>query len=162
MKLFTFLLLLVLTSSFGYCQSKKESIKTLFTVLHLDSTTKTMYKNMSTSMIDQLSKSYSPLLGDSTIKKKYLAITKRYYETSLENSRAVIEQILPETYDKYFTEDEIKELTIFYRTKTGQKYILSQPEIIKEITSNPSISAKNQEMTTNLLQELQELFSQAN
>ena len=113
-------------------------------------------------MIDQLSKSYSPLLGDSAVKKKYLAITKKYYEETLENSRIVLEQILPGTYDKYFTESEIKELTDFYKTKTGQKYIVSQPEIIKEMANNPAVTARSKEITNNLIQELQDLFSKSN
>jgi hypothetical protein len=157
---FTMIFIFCITATItGFTQSKKEAIKELFVVLHLDSTTKVTYKTMSNTMIDQLSNSYSTLLGDSAKKSQFLAITQRYYNATLENSRLVVEQILPGLYEKYYTEDEIKELTAFYKTKTGQKYILSQPGIINELTNNSLVMTKAKETSARLIQEIQELFS---
>jgi len=35
-------------------------------------------------------------------------------------------------YDKYFTEKEIKDFIVFYKSPSGQKYLSLSPEIMKE------------------------------
>lgn len=35
-------------------------------------------------------------------------------------------------YDKYFTEKEIKDFIVFYKSSSGQRYLSQTPEIMKE------------------------------
>jgi uncharacterized protein len=43
------------------------------------------------------------------------------------NYRELAEKVIPEFYDKYFTEAEVKDLIAFYKTSTGQKLIRLAP-----------------------------------
>jgi len=40
------------------------------------------------------------------------------------------------SYDKYFTEQEIKEFIVFYKTPAGRKYISVMPEMMKDMMGN--------------------------
>jgi uncharacterized protein len=49
------------------------------------------------------------------------------------NYRELAEKIMLETYDKYFTEAEVKDLIAFYKTSTAQKFIRLLPQITAEM-----------------------------
>jgi len=49
------------------------------------------------------------------------------------NYRELIEKVITETYDNYFTEAEVKDLIAFYKTSTGQKFIRLVPQITAEM-----------------------------
>jgi uncharacterized protein len=49
------------------------------------------------------------------------------------NYRELAEEVMLETYDKYFTEAEVKDLIAFYKTSTAQKFIRLAPQISAEM-----------------------------
>ena len=49
------------------------------------------------------------------------------------NYRELAEKVMLETYDKYFTEAEVKDLIAFYKTSTAQKFIRLVPQISAEM-----------------------------
>lgn len=49
------------------------------------------------------------------------------------NYREIAEKVMLETYDKYFTEAEMKDLIAFYKTSTAQKFIRLVPQISAEM-----------------------------
>ncbi|HEV2669315.1 MAG TPA: DUF2059 domain-containing protein [Blastocatellia bacterium] len=49
------------------------------------------------------------------------------------NYREIAEKVMLETYDKYFTEAEVKDLIAFYKTSTAQKFIRLTPQITAEM-----------------------------
>jgi uncharacterized protein len=49
------------------------------------------------------------------------------------NYRELAEKVMLETYDKYFTEAEVKDLIAFYKTSTAQKFIRLVPQITAEM-----------------------------
>ena len=48
------------------------------------------------------------------------------------NYAELLEQISMELYDKYFTEDELKDMLAFYRTPTGKKTIQVMPKLVTD------------------------------
>jgi uncharacterized protein len=49
------------------------------------------------------------------------------------NMGEILELVMLEVYDKYFTEAEVKDLVAFYKTPTGQKFIKILPQISAEM-----------------------------
>src|SRR5262245_14276518 len=49
------------------------------------------------------------------------------------NFRELAEKVIHETYDKYFTEAEVKDLIAFYKTSTAQKFISRLPQTTAEM-----------------------------
>jgi hypothetical protein len=49
------------------------------------------------------------------------------------NMGEILEIVMLEVYDKYFTEAEVKDLIDFYKTPTGQKFIKILPQISAEM-----------------------------
>ncbi|MFT3752304.1 MAG: DUF2059 domain-containing protein [Paludibacter sp.] len=43
---------------------------------------------------------------------------------------------MTQLYDKYFTEQDIKDFIVFYKSPAGQKYINVMPEITKYMMTN--------------------------
>ena len=68
-----------------------------------------------------------------SFKKIYPSVPDEFWEGFKRelNSEALIEMVIP-IYDKYYTAEEIKQLTDFYSTPIGQKVIASTPLISQE------------------------------
>jgi uncharacterized protein len=49
------------------------------------------------------------------------------------NYRELVENVISEIYDKYFTEAEVKDLIAFYKTSTAQKFIRLLPQFTAEM-----------------------------
>jgi uncharacterized protein len=47
----------------------------------------------------------------------------------------LVEKVAIETYDKYFTEAEVKDLIAFYKTSTGQKFVKILPQLTADLMS---------------------------
>ena len=64
-------------------------------------------------------------------------MAKRLYDyfTTEFNIGAVMEDISYTVYDKYFTEDELKDLIAFYKSPAGKKYISVVPNVIADSMS---------------------------
>jgi uncharacterized protein len=128
MKKGTFVLFFCLGVFTGsYAQTKKESIKELFHLMRDDST--------STKIMDSI----MPMIAnktnqemDSTTRAKSQEKMKAMI-SSVSKIIAKVKEDRLNLYDRYFTQDEIKEMIVFYKSPVGHKYIHVKPVIIKEI-----------------------------
>ena len=115
----------VFTFSFG--QTKKDSIRELFHLMKDDST--------ATKVMDSL----MPLLTkkmnqekDSTAKAKVQVKMKAV----MEMVKTIISKVKEDRlnlYDKYYTQQDIDAMIVFYKSPAGRKYVHTTPEITKEI-----------------------------
>lgn len=73
----------------------------------------------------------------------------------------LVEDLTYKIYDKHFTTAEIKEMTAFYRTPTGQKLLKSMPEIMQESLAGmfeqlvPKMKEINDDLTKELTREIE-------
>jgi len=68
------------------------------------------------------------------------------------NLEQVIQQIYYPLYDKYFTEDELRDLVIFYKSPTGKKSIMVMPQLMQE-----SMQKSNELLNPKLIQLIKEI-----
>ena len=113
--------------TFSNGQTKRDSINELFQLMKDDSTTTKimeslipMITNKSTQGMD------STALAKSQEKMKMVmgivnTITAKVKEDKLN------------LYDKYYTQQDIDDMIVFYKSPAGQKYVRTTPEITKEI-----------------------------
>ncbi|MEH2245905.1 DUF2059 domain-containing protein [Nostoc sp.] len=82
-------------------------------------------KNLFRSLITQLSNEF---------KSEYPQVPQKFWETFAAelNPDDLIKEMIP-IYNKYFTNEEIKQLIAFYQTPVGQKTL--NPQILQEATS---------------------------
>lgn len=71
------------------------------------------------------------------------------------NYAELLEQISLELYDKYFTEDELKDLLVFYRTPTGKKTIQVMPKLATD-----SIQKSGEIMMPKIMNALNEVIQE--
>ena len=95
------------------------------------------------------------------LRKKLLAESERMnkrirelFSASIDMAR-VIEDVSVDLYDKYFTEDEIKDLIVFYQSHTGKKTTEVLPKMFSESMTNTmdAIKPKVLEIVTQLVSE---------
>lgn len=72
------------------------------------------------------------LLEDSG--KSSMRMLKRFQERALTaiNFTELLETVSVELYDKYFTEEELKDIIAFYRTPTGKKTVQVMPKLVND------------------------------
>ena len=82
-----------------------------------------------------------------------LRVSKRFRELLFEkvHIEQFIEDLSYPLYDKYFTEDELKDLIIFYKSSTGKKAISVMPALLTE-----SIAKSNEVLLPIIRQVVQE------
>ena len=128
MKISIFLVLFSLCFSSGvFAQSKQESIKELFLIMKNDS----MMNKMLDSMVPSMAKQMQLQVKDSVAS----AISVNIMNVSMQTVKGFIPQMMDDMaliYDKYFTEKEIKDFIVFYKSPSGQRYLSLSPEIMKE------------------------------
>lgn len=107
---------LFLFSVLGFSQSKSENVKEIINLSGLSF----MSTDMKSQFLNQFKKSY-PKVKDSFWKKMEAEI----------NTHSLIEQTAT-LFEKFYTEDEIKELLLFYKSPLGKKMISNMPLIVKE------------------------------
>ncbi|TKB46005.1 DUF2059 domain-containing protein [Ferrimonas sediminicola] len=110
-------------------QSKQQMINELIDVMQMESSTDATYEQM-----DGMMKGLSAQMG---IKPEEQPIYDRFYEkmTELfkeEVSWQKLSPVMVESYQKHFTEREIREMLAFYKTETGQSIIAKQPLVMQE------------------------------
>ena len=66
----------------------------------------------------------------------------------------LLEEIALSTYDKHFSENELREMIAFYKTPTGQKMISSSPKVMQEVMT--AISEKISPKVLELVKEISE------
>jgi uncharacterized protein len=128
MKKVTFILFFclgIVTCSFG--QTKRDSIKELFHLMKDDSTT----KKVTDSLMPLLTKKMG-MEKDSTAKAK----SQEKMKAMLEMVKTIISKVKEDRlnlYDKYYTQQDIDAMIVFYKSPAGRKYVRTTPEITKEI-----------------------------
>jgi hypothetical protein len=132
MKKTAFLLFFCITTfTFSFSQTKHESIKELIHIMRNDSMMNKTMDAMIPTMVNQMQSQ----IKDSTAKARSLEIAK----IAMESAKEIMPKMMDEmatSYDKYFTEQEIKAFITFYKTPAGQKYISVMPEIMKDMMGN--------------------------
>ena len=111
----------------SFAQSKQESIKELFLIMKNDS----MMNKMLDSMIPSMASQMQSQVKDSVASSKSINIMN----VSMQEVKGLIPQMMGDMaliYDKYYTEKEIKDFIVFYKSPSGQKSLNLAPEIMKE------------------------------
>ena len=110
-----------------FAQSKQASIKELFLIMKNDS----MMNKMLDSMVPSMARQMQLQVKDSVAS----AISVNIMNVSMQTVKGFIPQMMDDMaliYDKYFTEKEIKDFIVFYKSPSGQRYLSLSPEIMKE------------------------------
>ena len=126
---------------------KRALIKELYTAMNVDR----MAEQSANIIMDQLNKELpsmlAQVLGDSMeLKGKPREEFERALIQSSDRVNARIKELLPQRiswpetmeqifypiYDKHFTEEELRDLVVFYKSPTGQKAIRVMPDLLKE------------------------------
>ena len=110
-------------------QSKKESIKVLFKLMQQDSIVKKTFDVMTSSMIA----SVATEMNDSADQKMQAKIMAKSMEASQKIAMKMINEDLVDIYDKYFTQEEINDFIVFFKSKSGQKMVSRSTDIQKDV-----------------------------
>ena len=114
----------------SYSQTKQESIKELFHLMQQDSIMDKMFNSVIPSIMNQM-QSRMPI--DSTAKVHSNEMLNFIMQTAKDISKKMIDEDMVVLYDKYFTQDEIKDFVTFYKSPSGQKFIKVTPDIQKDV-----------------------------
>lgn len=126
----TLFLLLLSISVFtnGYSRTKQEAVKELIHVMKNDS----MINKMIDAMVPAMATQMQSEMKDSTAKARSGEVMKIAMETVKELSPKLTD-MMAAIYEKYYTEKEINDFLVFYKSPTGQKSISIMPQIMKEM-----------------------------
>jgi len=113
----------------SYSQTKQESIKELFHIMQQDS----LMDKMFTSMVPMMFNQMQSQLKDSTSRKHSEEMMSTTMQTVKEITKKIINEDMVVLYDKYFTQKEINDFILFYKTPSAQKFIHVTPDIQKEL-----------------------------
>jgi len=114
----------------SYSQTKKESIKELFIVMQQDSIMDKMFNSMIPALMNQMQ---SEVPSDSTAKVRSNEFMNSLIEVTKDISKKLLDDDMVVLYDKYFTQNEIKDYITFYKSPSGQKFIKATPDIQKDL-----------------------------
>ena len=142
-----FALIAQATAQTGIVPEKQAAVKELVTLINADNQAETMVglltaqmDSMREPMIDAVLKERTDLSAAErqTVRELLLAdqnnAEKRFQEKLMQkiNFTEMINEISMIVYDKYYTLDEIKELTAFYKTPTGQKTLKNMTPLMTD------------------------------
>ena len=133
-KIFFALILFCCISFQGQAQTvtKKEKIKSLFSLMHQDSLINKTFEAMSASMTTQMAnvfKDTSFTKSGLQYSDKYARIMKIGLESAKENARRMVNVDMVEIYDKHFSAEDIDNFINFYQSKAGQKMLEKLPDL---------------------------------
>lgn len=148
--------------------TKRALIKELLTITNADKTSNQIWDAMLSqmeanlpTMISQMMKDQPSLQGQEQqqkVSELSQRIFKRYKELLQQriNMAEIVEQVNYPIFNKYYTENELKDLIAFYKTPTGKKAISVMPQIASESMqlSNQLIMPKMME----LMQDMQKII----
>jgi len=127
-------ILLALALVFAFTVSAQENkeadnLDELFELMNMDSMVETMH--------DQMQSIYTEVEKDFNISSEELAINQKYREqmTSImkkEMSWQAMKVDLKQIYLQNFTENEIADMIIFYKSSTGQSVLRTMPVVMQE------------------------------
>jgi len=118
-------------------------------------------KIMEQLMAQQISENQLTPAQRNTLQNDYSKISGRMLKGFREkvfgtiNYAQVLEQISLELYDKYFTEDELKDMLEFYKTPTGKKTIQVMPKLATD-----SIQRSSEIMLPKIMNALNEVIQE--
>jgi len=122
---------LFITAFTAFSQTKQESIRELIHLTQTDSMMEKMYKSIFPTLMKQISIE----VNDSS----RLATTEEYMNSMMlsakEISKKIMDEDISKIYEKYYTESELQDLVVFYKSSTGKKVIEKMPEMQAEITT---------------------------
>ena len=131
MKKVILVLMICLPSLMCYSQTKQESIKELFHLMQQDSLVDKMFSSMIPSMMNQM-KSQLPI-KDSLVNIRSNEMMKSTMQTVKEITKKMMDEDMVALYDKYFSQNEIKDYIAFYKSPSGQKMLKVTPDITKDL-----------------------------
>ena len=125
------LVLLICSTSFlsSYSQTKPELIKELFKVMHQDSVIDKTFSAMIPAMLKQITSGAK----DSLAKARSQEMIKVTMPIMRDIAKRMMDEDMVIIYDKNFNKKEIKDFIRFYKSRSGQKFVKTQPEIQKEL-----------------------------
>lgn len=125
-KLNCILLFLSMALMYSQAQSAKpESVRELFRVMKQDSLIEKTVTSMIPTMLNQMQAG--------ALKGKNNELVQYTMQVAKEMCFNVINEDMVTLYSKYFSEKEINDLIVFYKTPTAQKLVSLTPEISKEL-----------------------------
>ncbi|WP_185233933.1 DUF2059 domain-containing protein [Teredinibacter franksiae] len=109
--------------------AKQTKLKELVNVMDMGSMVESIYSQMEVAMQDMSTK-----MG---VQPNEQAIFDEYYSQMIlimkENlSWAKMEPLAVDIYDRNFTEDEITDMLVFYKTETGKSLLKKMPAVMQE------------------------------
>ncbi len=129
MKKLIFVLLLSIPAFLNsQAATKQENIKALFTLMQTDS----MAVKMINSMMPMLTKPASSL-QDSTAQVQRSAMLQRISNVMYDITKRLINEDMVSLYDKYFTEKDINDLLVFYKSSAGRQMVKVTPDLNKDM-----------------------------
>lgn len=115
----------------SYSQTKQESIRELLKVMHQESIIDKMYISVIPSMMSQI-KSQFPA-NDSIANVRSNERMKSSMQNIKNITKKMLDEDMVEIYDKYFTQSEINDYIAFYKSPSGQKFILTTPDVSRDL-----------------------------
>lgn len=149
------LFLSILTISFAMnavAQDKASDLKKLFKLMD----TEKMIDGMMDSMIPALKQQAGSRITGDGAKEKFDKYMEFMMNETKELSKKLVNEEMIQIYDKYFTQEEIKDLITFYESHTGRKMLEKSPEITKDLM-NSMVTKYMPEFQKNLTKKLEEL-----
>ncbi|MCG8700307.1 MAG: DUF2059 domain-containing protein [Bacteroidales bacterium] len=114
-----------ITLNFLQAQSKTEKINSLINLMQPNKIIDKSFANMNQMFKEQAKKELSQ------------DASKKYNEYMMDETKEIVKILmntdLPQIYNKYFTEDEIDAMIIFYQSPAGKKLTKVTPNIQKEL-----------------------------
>ena len=107
-------------------QDKASDIKKLMQVMNTEKTIDGMMSNMSSMLKQQVSQTTRD-------KEKQDTFINYLTQEIKEMSYKLVNEEMPNIYDKYFTHEEINDLIKFYESPTGKKMLEKTPEISADL-----------------------------
>ena len=154
--LVTIAVILPLTLTMG--QDKADNIKRLMNAMQMEKMVDNTMQAMKNAMKQQVT---MQMQGEQREQAKE-AMESLMDFVSTETSaitKKMFEEDLPSVYEKYFTEEEVNDLILFYESPTGKKLLEQTPEMTGEIMSimstkyMPILSSKMKEKMKELAPE---------
>ncbi len=107
-------------------QTKTDDIKTLFSFMQSEKMLDQMFDNMVPMMKQQAGMEISDTVKFNSYITFLMKETKNLTKKLINEDMVIM-------YDKFFTQDEIKDYIKFYKTTSGQKMISIMPDLQKEM-----------------------------
>lgn len=130
MKKAILLSLLIFSSGLFAAQTpKQQKIDELVNVMNMDAMVDSMY-----AQVEGMMKGMSEQMG---VKPSEQAIFDKYYEDmtqvlKTEMSWKKMQPMMVKVYDTHFSEKEINDMLVFYKTETGQAILRKMPIVMQE------------------------------